>query len=422
MSTLGISLAERYDPLGSDLADPYPTWALARQYEPVFRSTRVVRGVPVWVVTTYDLVAEAAADGERFSSSVALMPLVSIHDETFQVLAMGYERVPTIVEVDGDEHRRLSGPVKQVLNRDTGVRHEAFIAATVERLIDQMVAAGERQADIIAAFCHELPFQVINHLYGVDPADYGQIREWCAAWMRFLSTDLDAAAQVEAAKGMQAYFGYMAELVRDRLAHPRDDDLVTIVARHREGNLNPLSEADLVNSLAGILLAGHVTTTTLLGNALQILLDEQILPGQRRYWDDIIASQAGIPAIIEETLRYRTPTKSFFRLATTDTSLGGVSIRAGDILQLCFGSAHHDAAKWANPEVFDPSVRRSTPLLSFGWGPHYCLGAPLARYEARIALEGLSRRLPGLRLPRQEYEYLPMVILHGFRKLMVDLW
>ena len=410
-------LAEIYDPLApGQLAWPYRVYELARQEAPVFRSPKVLRdGRLVWVVTTYDLVAEAAADGERFSSSVALMPLVPIHEATYEVLATGYERVPTIVEVDGeDAHRRASGPFKKILSPHTGVRYEAFISATVEQLIDGMMATGERQADIIAQFCHELPFQVINHLYGVDPADYGQIREWCGAWMRFLSTDLDAAAQVEAAKGMQAYFGYMAELVRDRLGHPRDGDLVTILARHREGDRKPLGEAELVNNLAGILLAGHVTTTTLLGNALHILL------GQRHFWDGIIASPAGIPAIIEETLRYDTPTKSFFRIATTDTSLGGVNIARGDILQLCFGSANHDAKKWENPEVFDPRVSRSTPVLSFGWGPHYCLGAQLARAEARIALEGLSRRMPGMRLARQDYSYLPMVILHGFQRLIVE--
>ena len=409
-------LGKIYDPWAPDQrAWPYRVYALAMQEAPVFRSSKVLRdGREVWVVTGYDLVAEAAADGERFSSSVTLMPTFEVDEDAAPHLAMG-ERVLTIVETDGaDDHRRASGPFKKIISPHTVGGYEPFIRATVEELIDQMVATGDRHADIIAGFCHELPFRVINHLWGIDPADYGQIREWCEAWMRFLSTDLDAAGQVKAAKGMAAYFGYMAELVRYRLDHPRDDDLVTILARHREGDLDPLNTAELVNNLAGILLAGHVTTTTLLGNALHILLD------QRRFWDGLIASPAGIPAIIEETLRYDTPTKSFFRVATTDTSLGGVQIPRGAILQLCFGSGNHDPAKFKNPEVFDPEEPRSTPLLSFGWGTHYCIGAPLARKQAQITLEALSRRLPGLRLAQQEYSYLPMVILHGLERLLVE--
>jgi len=416
MGTAEVSLAEIYDPMSPDqLADPYQVYKLAREREPIFLSNKVLRDAGVWVLTRYDDIAAVGGDDELFSSRDALRPLVPIYPATYEVLGRGYPLGQTTVEVDGPRHRRTSVPLKQVLSPRTAVLQEEFISSTVERLIDEMTAGGRREADIAGQFAHELPFRVINHLYGVPESDHDQIREWCDGWMRFLSTDLSPEAQVQAVQGMENYFYYVADLVRERRRHPREDDLVTLFAQHHEPGFEPLSEAELVNNLGGILLAGHVTTRTLIGNAVQILL------ARRGYWDDIIASPEHIPAIINEVLRYRTPTKAFFRTATRDTVLNGVKIAEGELLQLLFGSANHDEAKWRNPEVFDPwADRQGIKLMSFGYGPHYCVGASLACTEARIALEILSRRLPGLRLADQEYRYLGMVIIHGFERLMVE--
>jgi cytochrome P450 len=235
--------------------------------------------------------------------------------------------------------------------------------------------------------------------------------------MRFLSTYLSPEDQVQAVQGMEAYFHYMADLVAERRRHPRQNDLVTLLAQHHEPGFEPLEVHELVNNLGGILLAGHVTTTTLIGTAVKVLLELE----RGRFWDDIVAHPEHIPVVLEEVLRYRTPTKAFFRSATRDTVLNGAKIAEGDLLQILFGSANHDESRWKNPEVFDPwADRRGARLMSFGHGPHYCAGASLARTQAKIALATLSRRLPELRLAEQEYRYLPTVILHGLLQLRVE--
>jgi hypothetical protein len=418
MAIAGTSMTRKYDPLSLEqLDDPYPFYAEAREHEPVFPTDRVVRGRRVWAVTRAAHIRAVAGDDRRFSSAEALLPLVPVWPETVAVLQDGYRLVPTIVETDGPRHSRISSPLRQVLNRNTGEAQGQFIARTVDRLIDEMTAGGRREADLIWQFAHRLPFAVVNHLFGVPEKHYGQIAVWCDSWMRFLSTDLTAGEQVRAVQGMQEYFGYMDDLVAARRRDPRPDDLVTILAQHRERDFEPLSDEELVCNLGGILLAGHVTVTALIGNIVQILLS---LP-DRKYWEHIAAHPADIPAVVDEGLRFRNPTKAFFRTATEETVLGGVTIPAGGLAQLLFGSANHDAAEWHDPEVFNPwaADRRSGKRMSFGHGLHYCLGAALARAEATIALESLSRRLPGLRLADQELRRMPTVILDGLQGLKV---
>ena len=418
MGTALIPLAERYDPLErKQLADPFPLYREMRE-NGLFYSRKVLRGVPygIWVASGYDDVEAIARDGDTFSSSVALMPLVQIHDETRRVLESGYPLGRTTVEADGVEHQRTAVPLKKVFSPHTVALQEGYITGTAERLVSEMMATGQRRADIIGQLAHELPFKVINHLFGVPERDHDQVRLWCEDWMRFLSMPLSPMEQAQAAEGMERYFGYMAELVRERRREPRGNDIVTLLAQHQVPGLQPLDEAELVNNLGGVLFAGHVTTTALIGNAVHILL------GQPEYWDDIARHPEHIPVIVEEVLRYRNPTKAFPRIATKDTELNGVQIARGDLVQLLFASANHDEGKWENPEVFDPWAkdRGKTRLMSFGYGPHTCIGAPLARAQARIALEVLNRQLPGLKLAEQEYRYLPVVILYGLQQLWVE--
>jgi cytochrome P450 len=424
MGVAGMSMTKRYDPLSEgQLDNPYGVYAEAREHEPVFYSDNVVRGRRVWVLTRYADIRAVAADDCRFSSREALLPLVPIWPETEAVLRDGYPLRPTIVETDGDRHSRVSVPLGQFLNR--GARDlQPFIEATVDRLIDEMTAGRRRGADLIWQFAHQLPFAVVNHLYGVPETDYEQIAAWCDSWMRFLSTDLTAwdnpeAEQVRAVQGMQEYFGYMAELVGARRRQPRPEDLVTVLTQHREGDFEPLDNEELVCNLGGVLLAGHVTVTALIGNLAQILLS----PAHRHYWDHIVAHPADIPGIVNEGLRFRNPNKAFFRTAAEETVVGGVTIPAGGLVQLLFGSANHDAAVWQDPEVFNPwaADRQPGKLMSFGHGLHRCLGAALARAEAKIALGSLSRRLPELRLvPGQELHRMPTVILDGLLGLPVQ--
>lgn len=416
MSKTEDLLSVLYDPLSPEqLADPYPVYKLARENEPIFQSRKVLRHTGVWVITRYDDILEVEANSELFLSKDTLEPLVPIYPETREVLSKGYPLEVTVVEADGPNHRRISAPLKRIFSPHTAALQEKFISATIDQLIDTMTAEGRRQADIISEFAYQLPLKVINNLFGVPESEQEQVKLWCDDWMRFISADLSPESQARAAQGMENFFHYLANLVAERRRHPRENDLVTLFAQHHEPGFEPLSDSELVNNLGTILLAGHVPVTNLIGNGLHVLLD------QRRHWETIIARPDRIPHVIEEILRYRTPTKAFFRTAARDTVLNGTKIAEGEMLQLLYGSANHDESKWENPEVFDPSLdRRGTRLMSFGYGPHYCLGIPLARAEGRIALERLTRRLPGMRLVEQEFRYLEMVIQHGFQELLVE--
>jgi cytochrome P450 len=213
---------------------------------------------------------------------------------------------------------------------------------------------------------------------------------------------------------MAAFWRYAEALVGSRAERPRDD-LTSDLLRARAGDLPALNHQEVTQIVYELLFAGHETTTGLIGNALRRLLTE------RQAWGEICRDPALIPNAIEEVLRFDTSVIAWRRQTTQAAEIGGVPVPADANLLLLLGSANRDPAVFEDPDRFDVHRRNAKEHLSFGQGAHYCLGAPLARLEARVVLEELSARLPSLRLvPGQTLRFQPNTTFRGPLSLLVE--
>ena len=205
---------------------------------------------------------------------------------------------------------------------------------------------------------------------------------------------------------------YFLQLVDERRKSPRQDlisDLLDTPAGEQ-----PFDDAQLVNTLVSLVIAGHETTTQLLGNGLFLLLE------QPERWSALCAHPAGIPQAIEEILRYDAPVHAFFRTTTREATVGGITFPANTLLMVVYGSANRDEGQFPHADQFEMQ-RAPNHHLAFGHGIHFCVGAFLARKQGQIALETLCRRLPTLRLvPGQTLKHAPILRQRGFTHLPVE--
>jgi cytochrome P450 len=207
---------------------------------------------------------------------------------------------------------------------------------------------------------------------------------------------------------------YVFDLAERRHREP-GNDLASDLVRAVEAGEAPLSAVEVAAMLVVLIMAGFETTVRLLGSCLNALLTE------RRHWQMILDDPARIPAIVEETLRFAGSAMSTFRRATEDVELLGVTVPNAALVQVLMASANHDEAVFPDADAFDPDRTAPAGHLAFGQGPHFCIGAPLARLETRVALEQLSRRLPSLRLvPGQPVRYRPGMLIRGPEELTVE--
>jgi len=211
---------------------------------------------------------------------------------------------------------------------------------------------------------------------------------------------------------MVAFHEYMAALAEKRSAHPGEDVVSCLLTVHYDEE-QPLTKAEVVATLTGVLLAGHETTTNAIGMAVYLLLS------QPERWQRVCRHPEDIPSAVEEVLRFDSAVPTFYRTALQEAQVGGVTIPAGDLLLLAYASANRDEVRFANAEQFDLH-RSPNQHLAFGHGVHFCVGAPLARIEGRIAVEVLSQRLPQLRLqPHQQLSYAANLMFRGLTHLTV---
>lgn len=402
-------LATQFDPLGkAQMADPYAFYTLARQQEPFYTERVLDRGV--YVVTRYKDIMDILSQPEVFSSRDALHPLVEWAPQTFGVLAHGFSPTPIHISSDGANHRRFRAPLERAFSRKRVNTIETLIRDHANTLLDGFM--NDRSTDIISRFAYPLPLEVILLLFGLPKGDLESVKMWCDDWLALVSSWLHAEQQVACAESVVEFQRYMARLIEERRAHPRESDLVSDMIQHVERGQVPLSTAELVHSLGGILLAGHETSTNMIGNGLAFLLS------QREHWVALCEHPDRIPAYLEELLRYDTPAQTFFRTATKQTAVGGVAIPAHALILIIFGAAHRDEHHFNEADHFCPN--REEKSFVFGYGQHYCVGATLAKLEGRIAFETLTQRLPTLHLEeKQDYGHIETLMFRGFRRLKV---
>lgn len=400
------SLGALYHPLhGEQLENPYPFYARARKEEPIFFSP----DLNTWVVTRYDDVLSILNQPDIFSSKDALRPVVTFSPAVFAELSKGYRLVPNVVDSDGKEHTRFRNAVAQAFAPKRVKQLEPFIKEVATSLVDAFI--NDHKAELISQLAYPLPLEVALFLIGVPKEDMAFTKKLSDRTSMLVNSPLPEEQQVEHARDFVAFQHYFIGLVNERRSAPREDlisDLLETPAGER-----PFDDTQFANLLTSMVIAGHETTTQLIGNGLALLLEHP------ERWQTLCAHPERIPQAIEEILRYDAPVHAFFRTTTREVTVGGITFPAETLLMVVFGSANRDETRFPQADQFDMQ-RSPNRHLAFGYGIHFCIGAPLAREQGQIALETLCQRLPNLRLaPEQTLSHAPVLRQRGYRRLDV---
>jgi cytochrome P450 len=365
------------------LADPHPVLAELRESDPVHRLEGAT-GLPIWMVTRYDDVLAALSD-PRLSNDPH-------HASALTEVLRGDFLSRSMIGTDPPEHTRLRRLVSKAFTarRVEGLRPR--VQEITDSLLDRISPRGH--ADLVADFGLPLPITVIGELLGIPEADRDRFREWTDEMLdRPFDPGSDLALVAAARERMH---GYLADLVAAKRARPADDLLTDLVETTDEGER--LDAQELLAMTFLLLIAGYVTTVSLIGNGTLALLRQ---PGQL---DRLRADPSLVPQLVEELLRFDGPVNpGLTRFALEDLEIGGVRIPRGDMVMLAIAAADRDPRRFSDPDRLD--VGAVDPgHLAFGHGIHYCLGAPLARLEGQVAFTALLTRLPGLALAAREDE------------------
>ena len=287
---------------------------------------------------------------------------------------------------------------------------EPLIEAIATELVDSFAADGE--ADLVERFAWPLPLRVMGELIGVPAGDLPWLHDRSRDWLGLFQDTGSLEERIERARGTVELQRYFVELTEERAREPRDDLTSALVAAAAEED-EPLSSAELAGVPLDLIVAGHVTVTRALGSALVLLLRHADA------FEELRADRSLVPGAVEEILRLESPAQGLFRETTRDVGLGGVLLPKGARLMVHFGSANRDAAVFgADAQRFDPRREELGRHVAFGKGIHFCVGAPLARLELRIALPPLLERLPGLRRADDEpLAYDPIFFARGLARL-----
>jgi len=363
----------------------------------------------LWQVLDHESVATVLADQATFSSDLtSLAPT----QEDFEVFRQG-----NFVGMDPPEHHRLRTLVSQAFTPRVVQGLAPRIEAVCARLLDAV--ADQERFDLVDALAYPLPIIVIAELLGVPAEEHRLFQEWAATLfggdqlgeapdMADLERALEAIAPT-----VREMNGYVLEHIRNRRARPGNDLISRLIAAEVDGVR--LEDQQMVGFVALLLVAGHVTTTALLGNAA-VTFDRH--PGTDAA---LRADPDRLPQAIEEVLRWLPPFPELGRRVTRPVVLGGHELQAGAMVMTHLGTANRDPRRFDAPHVFDVT-RHPNPHLTFGHGIHFCFGAPLARLEARIALRMLQERFRTMAVPSYEdVTYQNPAVIIGVRRLPVEV-
>ena len=399
------NLDEQFQPfVNPQLEDPYSFYNLAREQKPVFYSP-LLGG---YVVTRYDDIVAILKDPAKFSSRDNLQPIGEYTRETIEVLRQGFPFVSDLVNSDGDRHQFLRAPLLKIFAPAQLKKMSDPIAAIANRLIDSFINDGK--TDIITQFAYPLPLEVIFTLYGIPLERMTDFKKWSYDITRLVSSALNSEEQLKCARSFVDMQYAVASLIEEKRKLPQNDLISDI--QHSELTIN-----DMITLLSGLIIAGHKTTSHLIGNALKVLLEK---PG---YWKAVCENPAVIPGVLEESLRYDAPVPGMIRSTNEEVNISGVKLPKNSKLFLMYASGNRDESQYEDAQKFDIKrfQNKSSDHLAFGHGIHRCIGSNLALLEARIAFELLSSRLPNLRIsPNQQLNYIPTLMTRGFTNLIVE--
>jgi len=386
-----------------NVQDPFPLYAWLRDRDPLHWSA----SLNAWVVTRYADVVTIFNRPETFSSDRFRKIDDRYASDRPAVRAVGDVLGRWLVFRDPPDHDRLRSLLQSSFTPKQLETSRDRVQRTADALLDRVVARGTM--DFIRELAFPLPATVIAGLMGAPEEDLEAIKIWSDRLAAYLGGAVDERDNfTEASAGIGHLVEYFRGLLRERAARPRDDLMSLMLRAEHEGDR--LTHDEVVANCILLLFAGHETTTNLIGNGLFHLLRH---PAQAAL---LRADPTLLHGAVEECLRYDGPVPATLKIATEDVPWHGRTIRKGDMVIPVLASANRDPRQFPDPDTLD--VRRPAERhLAFAWGIHFCLGAWLARLEARVVLETVFRRLPGLTLATSEPRWKPMIFLRGLEAL-----
>jgi cytochrome P450 len=406
---------QHWSPLDDDyLADPYPIAVALRNEHPVFYAKQLGHVV----VTEMADIEAIFLNPDVYASTNVQDPLFPLHPEAAAVLsAPDFDAVAVMSNRPEPDHGRIRQYTRKGFSNRRLKTLEDYMRDRATELLDRMIEAGS-PANFVSALAFPLPAEIVFRFIGFPPQDDALIKSWCVNRRAFSWGKPTPEEQTEIAKGMLEYWRYCRKFVADRRDKRADDFTSELLNAHDldpdPANGTGISYREVESVVYGISFAGHDPVTSLMANTLRCLLP------RRDQWDAICTDPTLAAAAVEETLRFESSQVSWRRVTTQATTLRGIELPARTRLLLNFAAANHESALFEHPETFDLHRANANQHISFGKGIHFCLGAGLARMEARIVLELLSQRLPTLRLVEdQTLTYFPNITFRGPDALQV---
>jgi hypothetical protein len=387
--------------------NPHALLEPLREHHPVMRDSTAGS----WFLTRYEDVRRVLTDLTLWRDPHRAEPAAVL---TRRIVEQGGQRSEgdggmSILLMDDPDHARIRTPLAQAL-----YKRVAKSRGDVERIVDAVLdkIEGEAGFDLMSRFALPIPIDVVAQILGVDPDRLGEFRDWSEGVIQSLNPLRTEAQTEHLMRASAALAEYMTGLLAARRAAPRDDLVSDMAALQGKGE--PLTDSEVITNLSTLLVAGNLTTTDLIGNAVRIFLTNPEEMAKLR------ADPSLVSAAVEETLRYEPPVDITGRIASREMEIGGCPIHATQSISLSLRAANRDPAVFEDPDRFD-ITRKKSPHVAFGGGAHICIGAPLARLEAQVALAKLFERFPNLRLadPEAQPVWRTLPFFRGLERLDV---
>jgi cytochrome P450 len=378
-----------YDPVAPEhVANPYPFFAEARKQCPVF----YIPKEDMWCVTRHADILDVLRDTSTYtsvgSSDMRVELPRSVADEVGDDYAWPLDSQLSII--DPPEHTRIRKLIQPAFTPKALSRFEARVTEIVHGLIDEFIDDGE--VELVEAFTRPIPALVITAVIGAAPEHARDLQRWVPSIFQLIgAADLTPSEAAQAWRDVVDLDKFTREFIAERRAQPQDDLTSDLIRARADDGDALLTDQEILGNTLGFIGAGADTTSVLLANTVFLLLQH------RDQFEAVLADQSLIPKALEECLRYRSPAVSVVRRTTRRVVLGGVTLPEGADLWVHVASGNRDEEVFGEPDRFDVH-RGDGAHLAFGLWTHFCIGAPLARMEARIALEALFSRIPELSL------------------------
>ena len=394
------------------LQDPYPILNAVREETPIFSQAKAVHERDVWFLTRHDDVQKALRDrrlGRVFDHVLTYEETGTEEPDPTLRPYLDIERW-SLLQMEPPDHTRI----RSLLSREFTPRRVASLQPRMLEIVtDLLDNASSDEIDVITDLAQPFSLLVMCELIGAPFEDQGLLLDWSHRIVKMYELDTTPEQVASAVEASAEFAAWTKDLIATRRAEPRDDLVSGLCFVDTDDGM--LTTDEIVSTIILLLNAGHEATVNTLGNGLAALLD------RRDQWQRLTSREVPFATAVEELFRFDSPLQLFERwVLVDDFEIAGTHIPKGHKIAMLFGSANRDPRKWENPDTFD--IARGDPThVTFGWGLHHCIGAPLARLEVASVLEGLATRYPEAHLVSQPVRH-PTFVIHGFEAVDISLW